>query len=420
MKSLQALRGMRDILPPLSQKWRYVYETLNDILADHGYLPMELPLLESTQLFQRSIGEVTDIVEKEMYTFLDRNEESITLRPEGTAGCVRALIEHGLAYNQAARYMYTGPMFRYERPQRGRFRQFYQCGVETFGVKGPQAEVELILVSKAIFDYLEVKDITLKINTLGNTESRMAYREALYKYFSKHKETLNADAQERLEKNPLRLLDSKDPKMADLIANAPIFTDYLDDTSRTHFGKVLGLLDALGIPYVQDPKLVRGLDYYNDTVFEWTTQSLGAQGAVCGGGRYDSLVEQMGGISTTAVGMAFGIDRLVELLPEEMDVSTADIYILVEEAPYELVFAVANDWRQEFFGLRIVVDISGASFKSQMKAALASGAACCVVFNAETADTGIVKVGTPGESLTKIELGAVQDLFGTLNNEIEG
>ncbi|MDO6682556.1 MULTISPECIES: histidine--tRNA ligase [unclassified Oceanobacter] len=380
-KKIKAIRGMNDILPAQSPVWQYLEGTVKDLLAGHGYDEIRMPVVESTNLFKRSIGEVTDIVEKEMYTFDDRNGDSLTLRPEGTASCVRACEEHGLLYNQTQRLWYTGPMFRHERPQRGRYRQFFQVGVETFGIATADIDAELILMTARLWQQLGLKDVvTLQLNTLGSNAARAEYRAALVAYLSQFKDQLDEDSQRRLESNPLRVLDSKDPNTQALLADAPQLHDHLDDDSREHFAKLRAILDAAGVAYEINQRLVRGLDYYNKTVFEWVTDQLGSQGTVCAGGRYDGLVEQLGGKPTPAVGFAMGIERLILLL-ETLDVipsavtQTVDLYLCaMGEGSDMAALLLADRLREEHSWLRIQCHCGGGSFKSQMKKADKSGA----------------------------------------------
>ncbi len=378
--NIQAVRGMNDILPEETPYWRYLERVWQEILASYGYREIRLPILEKTELFKRSIGEVTDIVEKEMYTFTDRNGDSLTLRPEGTAGCVRAGIEHGLFYNQVQRLWYQGPMFRHERPQKGRYRQFHQLGVETFGMAGPDIDAELILLSVRILERLGLADgIVLQINSLGSAESRARYRELLVDYFTRHLEQLDEDSRRRLHSNPLRILDSKNPRMQALIEEAPRMSEHLDEESREHFAQLLAYLDEAGVGYQVNPRLVRGLDYYNRTVFEWVTDRLGAQGTVCAGGRFDSLVGQLGGKPTPAAGFAMGIERLVALLMEDESRSVpADkpqVYLVaVGEAAARSGMRIAEELRRALPGLRVQLNCGGGGFKSQLKRADRSGA----------------------------------------------
>ena len=372
---------MNDILPAQSPVWQYLEGTVKDLLASYGYDEIRMPIVEQTALFKRSIGEVTDIVEKEMYTFEDRNGDSLTLRPEGTASCVRACEEHGLLYNQTQRLWYTGPMFRHERPQKGRYRQFYQIGVETFGMATADIDAEVILMTARLWKQLGLTDaVTLQLNTLGSNAARARYRDALVAFLGARKDQLDEDSQRRLETNPLRVLDSKDPATQALLADAPQLHDYLDDESREHFALLRSILDAAGVRYEINQRLVRGLDYYCKTVFEWVTDKLGSQGTVCAGGRYDGLVEQLGGKPTPAVGFAMGVERLIllletlELIPAEV-LQTLDVYICpVGEQASLSALLLADTLRDEHSWLRIQTHCGGGSFKSQMKKADKSGA----------------------------------------------
>ncbi len=360
---------MNDILPEAAERWQYVEEAARRVLSAYGYREIRLPLLEKTELFRRSIGADTDIVEKEMYTFEDRNGESLTLRPEGTAGCVRAGIEHGLLHNQVQRLWYAGPMFRHERPQKGRYRQFHQIGVEAFGLEGPDVDAEQILLCARLWRVLGIEDLTLELNSLGIPESRAAYREELVRYLRARHDELDADSRRRLERNPLRILDSKNPAMQDVIARAPSLIDYLDEDSRRHFQGLTAMLDAAGVRYRVNPHLVRGLDYYTRTVFEWVSTRLGAQNTVCAGGRYDGLVAQLGGRPAPAAGFAVGIERLVELLPAgtEPDHSHPQVSVVLldaREAPAALSLAE----RLRDAGLR-VEGPTGGSLSAQLKRA---------------------------------------------------
>ncbi|MFN3579374.1 MAG: histidine--tRNA ligase [Pseudomonas sp.] len=382
MKTLQAVRGMNDVLPADGALWQYLETTVAQLLGSYGYQQMRMPIVESTELFKRSIGEVTDIVEKEMYTFADRNGDSLTLRPEGTAGCVRAMLEHGLLGSGVSQKVwYAGPMFRHERPQKGRYRQFNQIGVETFNLPGPDIDAELILLSWRLWQRLGLQDaVTLELNSLGSSEDRARYREALVEYLRARFEQLDEDSQRRLESNPLRVLDSKNAGTQALLADAPRLEDYLNEEARTHFADLRALLDAAGVPYVINPRLVRGLDYYGLTVFEWVTDQLGAQGTVCAGGRYDGLVQQLGGKPAPAVGFAMGIERLLLLLqtldkvPAEL-ARQVDVY-LVTLGPGAAVagFQLAEQLRDALPEVRLVVHCGGGSFKSQFKKADKSGA----------------------------------------------
>ena len=379
----KAIRGMNDLLPEASGTWRFVESTIRDVIESYGYQEIRVPILEQTELFRRSIGEVTDIVEKEMYTFLDRNEESVTMRPEATAGIVRAGISHGLFHNQRQKLWTAGPMFRYEKPQRGRYRQFHQIDVEAMGYAGPDVDAELIILSARMWQELGLSRLVLELNSLGSVETRRKYRESLVSYFSAVKSKLDEDSIRRLEQNPLRILDSKNPDMQEIIADAPVMLDYLDDESEQHFSELKGLLDAAGISYSVNPRLVRGLDYYNRTVFEWATDALGSQGAVCAGGRYDGLVEKLGGRSTPAIGWAMGVERLVGLFEEcggKAPDAGPDVYIVaVGDGALGRGFEIAKNLREAIAGIRIELNLGGGSFKSQLKRADKSGAEFALV-----------------------------------------
>lgn len=372
MAKIKAIRGMNDILPQQSPIWQYLETTVKDVLSAYGYSEVRMPVVEQTQLFKRSIGEVTDIVEKEMYTFDDRNGESLTLRPEGTASCVRAAEEHGLLFNQMQRLWYQGPMFRYERPQKGRYRQFHQIGVETFGMAAADIDAEVILLSARLWQRLGLLDsVTLQLNSLGSNAARAEYKEALVAYLTQHQEQLDEDSQRRLQTNPLRILDSKDKNTQALLDAAPVLSDYLDEESREHFAQLTSMLDAAGIAYEINPRLVRGLDYYCKTVFEWVTDKLGAQGTVCAGGRYDGLVQQLGGRATPAVGFAMGVERLIlmletlELIPEEVK-QPFDLYLAAEKKGLQQrVVLFAEQLRDQFAGLRVRIHCGGLKNISQ-------------------------------------------------------
>lgn len=388
-KSLQAVKGMNDILPSQTPLWQYLEDTLRKVLEAYGYQEIRMPLVEMTELFNRSLGEVTDIVEKEMFTFLDRPDkynkaDSLTLRPEGTAGCVRAGIEHGLFYNQIQRLWYIGPMFRHENPQKGRYRQFHQIGAEVYGLTGPDIDAEMILMTARFWQQLGLDDFELQINSLGSVTARVAYREQLVVYFSDHYKQLDEDSQRRLQMNPLRILDSKNVEMQSLIQEAPQLLDHLDAESETHFIQLKELLDQAGLPYQINPRLVRGLDYYNRTVFEWVTRQLGSQGTVCAGGRYDSLVEQLGGKKATpAMGFALGIERLVLLLLQhDLDKNNVPhVYLIMvgDEAVQHHGFRLAESLRDSLPELRLLTHCGGGSFKNQFKRADKSGAKIAIV-----------------------------------------
>ena len=416
-KKIQAIRGMNDILPAQSPVWQYLEGTVKELLASYGYDEIRMPVVEATALFKRSIGEVTDIVEKEMYTFEDRNGDSLTLRPEGTASCVRACEEHGLLYNQTQRLWYTGPMFRHERPQKGRYRQFYQIGVETFGMATPDIDAELILMTARLWAQLGLSDaVTLQLNTLGSNEARARYRDALVAYLSERRDQLDEDSQRRLETNPLRVLDSKDPQTQALLSGAPELHDYLDEESRNDFAELRDILDAAGVKYEINQRLVRGLDYYCKTVFEWVTDKLGSQGTVCAGGRYDGLVEQLGGKATPAVGFAMGVERLIllletlEVIPAEV-LQTVDLYVCGSGAgSAKATLLLADRLRAEQPWLRIQTHCGGGSFKSQMKKADKSGAMFALLLGESEIEAGQVTVkdlrgGTEQQTLAQSALG---------------
>lgn len=408
-KQIQAIRGMNDILPTQSNRWQYLENIIRNVVASYGYQEIRMPVVEQTDLFKRSIGEVTDIVEKEMYTFEDRNGDSLTLRPEGTASCVRAGNEHGLLYNQQQRLWYMGPMFRHERPQKGRYRQFHQVGVEVFGLDGPDIDVELILMTARLWRKLGLSDyLTLELNSLASNEARATYRQALTEYLSGHSELLDDDSKRRLHTNPLRILDSKNPAMAEMLAQAPQLSEYWDDESRQHFTALCERLDAAGIAYVHNERLVRGLDYYNRTVFEWVTDSLGAQGTVCAGGRYDGLVEQLGGKSTPAVGFAMGLERLVLML-EQLDAvelpREVDIYLAAMGEDAELpALKIAERLRDQFPALRVMQHCGGGNFKKQLKRADKSGAVVALVLGEDEIKTDTVSVKYLREDKPQLQL----------------
>jgi histidyl-tRNA synthetase len=384
MNALRSIRGMNDVLPADSPHWQFLEQTVSSLLAAYGYAEIRLPLVESTALFSRSIGEVTDIVEKEMYTFDDRNGDSLSLRPEGTAGCVRAAIQHNLIASPC-RLWYGGPMFRYERPQKGRQRQFHQIGVEIFGYPTPDAEAELQMLLARLWSRLGIaKHVTLELNSIGSLEARAAYREALVTYLDAHREHLDEDSQRRLTSNPLRILDSKNPDTQALLDDAPVLQDFLDEESAADFATLRRLLEAAGIDYRINPRLVRGLDYYNKTVFEWVTDTLGAQGTVCAGGRYDGLVEQLGGRSTPGVGFAMGMERLLLMLEAADRLPTPrdpDVFVIaIGDAAQAAAFAGAERLRSEHPQLHFQQQLGGGSFRSQMKKADRSGAAIALLW----------------------------------------
>jgi len=384
-KVIQAVKGMNDCLPEKTPTWQFLEQTLRDLTRQYGYAEIRMPLVEKTALFCRSIGEVTDIVEKEMYTFVDKGDESLTLRPEGTASCVRAGIEHGLLYNQQQRLWYMGPMFRRENPQKGRYRQFHQFGAETFGFAGPDIDAELILMSARLWKMLGFADkVKLQLNSLGSSEARQHYRGALVEYLQQHRERLDADSLRRLDTNPLRILDSKNPHMREIIDGAPKLPDYLDAESKQHFAALCERLDAMGVTYDVVPTLVRGLDYYNRTVFEWVTDELGAQGTICAGGRYDGLVAQLGGQPTPACGFAMGLERIVLMLEtvgiENKLSSTLDVYLcMFGEAAEQKGMLLAESLREQLPELAIRLNCGGGNFKKQLKRADKSGAAWALI-----------------------------------------
>jgi histidyl-tRNA synthetase len=394
-QAIQAIRGMHDILPEQSPYWQWLESKARQVLGAYGYQEIRLPIVEKTELFKRSIGEVTDIVEKEMYTFDDRNGDSLTLRPEGTAGCLRACLEHGLLHNQSHRLWYYGPMFRHERPQKGRYRQFYQLGVETYGMPGPDVDAEMILLTDRLWKKIGIRDkVELQINSLGTSEERAAYRSKLVSYFQQHIAVLDEDSLRRLETNPLRILDSKNPAMQEMLQQAPVLLNHLGEDSLNHFNRLKAMLDDLGIEYSLNTRLVRGLDYYSKTVFEWVTDELGSQGTICAGGRYDGLIEQLGGKPNHAIGFAMGMERilaLVELL-ENVDIApTTDVYMIrVGEAAEQAGMILAERLRDQLDGLKLQVNFGGGSFKSQFKKADKSGATYAIIIGDDEAQRGDV------------------------------
>jgi histidyl-tRNA synthetase len=390
-QTLQAVRGMNDILPDEAAFWELFEDTIRSWLKAYGYRPIRLPIVEPTPLFKRAIGEVTDIVEKEMYSFIDSlNGEPLTLRPEGTAGCVRAVIQHNLIARQPQRLYYIGQMYRHERPQKGRYRQFHQVGVEALGYAGPDIDAEMILMGARLWADLGLDGIELQLNSLGQAEERAQHRAALIAYFEENAELLDEDGKRRLYTNPLRILDTKNPALQDLCAAAPKLIDYLGAESLAHFEGVQRVLRDAGIPYTINPRLVRGLDYYNLTVFEWVTDRLGAQGTVCAGGRYDGLVEQLGGKAAPACGFAMGIERLIALIQDaggEPAAPAPDVYMVHQgEAASRLAFRVAEGLRDQ--GIAVLLHCGGGSFKSQMKKADGSGATFAVIIGDDEAATG--------------------------------
>lgn len=387
---------MNDCLPTQSPLWQKLENTVKNVISAYGYNEMRMPIVEMTHLFSRAIGEVTDVVEKEMYTFEDRNGDSLTLRPEGTAGCVRAGIENGLLYNQEQRVWYMGPMFRHERPQKGRYRQFHQCGVEVFGLNGPDVDAELIMMTARLWRELGIdKHVRLELNSIGSLEARANYREALIAFLEQHMDVLDEDCKRRMHTNPLRVLDSKNPDVQAILGDAPRLSEHLDEESKQHFAGLCELLDAAGIEYTVNERLVRGLDYYNRTVFEWITESLGAQGTVCGGGRYDGLVEQLGGKATPAVGFAMGLERLVLML-ETLELTevrrSVDVYVVTAgEGTMMAGMKLAEQLREEVPGVRVMNHFGGGNFKKQFKRADKVGAVVALVLGEnEVADNTVV------------------------------
>ncbi|CAG9424238.1 Histidine--tRNA ligase [Providencia alcalifaciens] len=385
-KNIQAIRGMNDYLPADTRVWQKIEATLKNILQGYGFSEIRTPIVEQTPLFRRAIGEVTDVVEKEMYTFNDRNEESLTLRPENTAGCVRAGIEHGLLYNQEQRLWYLGPMFRYERPQKGRYRQFHQLGAEVFGLAGPDIDAEVILMTARWWRALGISEhVTLELNSIGSLDARANYRDALVAFLEQHKDKLDEDCKRRMYSNPLRVLDSKNQDIQALLNDAPALFDYLDAESREHFEGLCKLLDNAGIQYRVNQRLVRGLDYYNRTVFEWVTTALGSQGTVCAGGRYDGLVEQLGGRATPAVGFAMGMERMALLVQEvnpefTADTSVADVYLAsFGENSQQAALLIAEKVRDELPTLRLMTNHGGGNFKKQLARADKQGAKIALI-----------------------------------------
>ena len=398
---------MQDILPAQKQIFRLIEDTVRDVLAAYGYLEVGLPQIEQTRLFQRSVGENTDIVEKEMYTFDDRNGDSLTLRPEGTAGCVRFAEENGLLYNQIQRLWYSGAMFRYERPQKGRYRQFEQIGAECFGMPGPDIDAELLLLNARIWRRLGLDgEISLELNSLGSPEARNQYESKLVDYLQTYKTDLDEDSQRRLESNPLRILDSKIDRTRDILKGAPLLSEFLDDDSREHFETLCGLLEDIGVAYRINPTIVRGLDYYNRTVFEWVTDSLGAQGTVCAGGRYDGLVEQLGGRSTPGVGFAMGLDRLALMLAEQQELdSKVDVYLVSQgDAARAGALKLAEMLRDQLPGTNVLVHCGGGKFKAQLKKADISGAQLAVILGEDEMSSGSVGVKSLRISGEQVEI----------------
>jgi histidyl-tRNA synthetase len=394
-KTIQSIRGMHDILPNESARWQQVEAVMRELMAAYCYQEIRVPIVERTELFARSIGEVTDIVEKEMYSFEDRNGDSLSLRPECTASCVRAGVQHGLIGTQTQRLWYLGPMFRHERPQKGRYRQFHQFGVETFGFEGPDIDAEVILIAARLWRRLGLQGLTLEINSLGTTAARAAYRELLVEYLRDHASVLDEDSLRRLDTNPLRVLDSKNLDMAAVIQAAPSLLDHLDTESREHFEQLQRLLSANELEFRVNPRLVRGLDYYSRTVFEWISEELGAQATVCAGGRYDALIEQLGGRATFAAGFAVGMERLLALVAEQSALGNdaPHAYLVTAGAEAELAGSVlAEQLRDALPTLRLVLNCGGGSLKSQMRRANSSGASLALILGASELQDDVVGV----------------------------
>jgi histidyl-tRNA synthetase len=410
--TLQAVRGMNDILPDEAGLWLWFEDVVRDWLESYGYRNIRMPLVEPTALFKRAIGEVTDIVEKEMYSFRDDlNGDELTLRPEGTASCVRAVLQHNLLYNAPQRLYYSGPMFRHERPQKGRYRQFHQIGVEAMGFAGPDIDAEQIVMCARLWKKLGIRDVALQINTLGDAAARHRHREKLIAYFEQHKDMLDADGQRRLYSNPLRILDTKNPAMQELVGNAPKLMDELDEEATKHFVAVQAILKQHDIAFEINPRLVRGLDYYNRTVFEWVTTRLGAQGTICAGGRFDGLIEQIGGKPAPACGFAMGVERLLALLQEDgmqNPPAPLDVYVVHQgEQAQPLAWRVAEDLRDS--GLRVLLHCGGGSFKSQMKKADASAALCAAIIgDDEVAANAVMLKPLRGGEQQRVGLGDLQ------------
>jgi histidyl-tRNA synthetase len=397
MIQIQAIRGMHDVMPAQIGDWQYLESILRQLTAAYGYQEIRFPILESTALFTRSVGEESDIVTKEMYTFADRSNESVTLRPEGTVGCVRAALEQGILFKQSQRLWYMGPMFRYERPQRGRLRQFHQFGLEAFGMQGPDIDAEIIAFTARLWQLLGVdQHLYLEINSLGTANARNMHRKALVAYFNKNADVLDEDSQRRLITNPLRILDSKNPAMREMLDAAPALLDYLDEESAVHFKQLQQTLDAMGIHYKVNPRLVRGLDYYTKTVFEWMTHDLGAQGTICAGGRYDGLVEQLGGDITPAIGFAFGLERLIDLMhsvqkPQATIVPHA-YFVLLGESAVQSALVMAERLRDRLPSLRLLTNTGSGSVKSQFKRADKSGAQFALILGDDEMQANVIAV----------------------------
>ena len=422
MANIQAIRGMHDVLPEQTPLWQYAEKIIRDVLANYGYSEIRLPIVEKTELFKRSIGEVTDIVEKEMYTFDDRNGDSLTLRPEGTAGCLRACLEHGLLHNQVHRLWYYGPMYRHERPQKGRYRQFFQFGVETYGMESADIDAELLLLTDRLWTRLGIRSkVRLQLNSLGTIAERLIYREALVTYFQQHLAVLDEDSLRRLTTNPLRILDTKNPAMQDVVANAPELMDYLGEESRAHFYSILETLNALGVAYEINTRLVRGLDYYSKTVFEWVTDELGSHGTICAGGRYDVLIEQLGGKANHAVGFAMGMERLLLLLETihvELDAAVNVYVIRVGDQAQKVGLHLAEQLRSDIPTLKLQLDCAGGSIKSQFKKADKSGATYALILGEDEVSRGEIAIKSlrdPAQAQQNLPLNEIAVFLKTLN-----
>ncbi len=416
MKALQAIRGMNDILPEDIHYWQHVEATAASLMQAYGYVEIRPPIIEKTELFKRGIGEVTDIVEKEMYTFEDRNGDSLTLRPECTASVVRAGVEHGLLYNKTPRLWYMGPMFRHEKPQLGRYRQFYQFGAEAFGMANPQVDAELILLGSRLWRALGIGEVALELNSLGEPQARQRHRRELVDYFRRHEPELDEDSRRRLGSNPLRILDSKNPAMQGIIEDAPRLMDYLDAASLAHFETLTGILTDCGVAYSLNPRLVRGLDYYSRTVFEWTTTKLGAQGTICGGGRYDYLVDQVGGKATAGIGFSGGFERIIALLKQAdngLEADTVAVYVAaVGESAGRMAVPLAERLRDRLAGLKAIVDAGEGSFKAKLKRADRSQAKLALIIGDDEAAKGCVTVkylreNSPQQIVVEADLAAL-------------
>lgn len=424
-KLIKSIRGMHDVLPDDSHRWQAFEAIIRQLMASYGYREIRMPLVESTDLFCRSIGEVTDIVEKEMYSFEDRNGDMLTLRPEGTASCVRAGIQHGLLHNQVQRLWYNGPMFRHERPQKGRYRQFHQFGVEVYGISTADIDAELILIGARLWQRLGLKGIRLELNTLGSAQTRASYKQLLVEYLEQNSALLDEDSLRRLQTNPLRVLDSKNPDMREMLDNAPALIDYLDPESKQEFDKLTTCLQATGVEYTINTRLVRGLDYYCNTVFEWVSDELGAQGTICAGGRYDGLVEQLGGKATPAIGFALGVERILSLLESQQSeasqaAANIDLYLVMLGEASELKgLQLAEDIRQQLPTLKMISHCGGGSVKSQMKKADKSGASLALILAQDELNKAQITVKYLREKKQQISVD-FDDLTEFIKNTVQG